>query len=114
MPEYNQLFQHFSNPKSKFYREDIVIAKIDGEVNSKIVATYGVHRFPTLIFFSPADTNLPIVYEYKQKFDDMVKFLDAHAVSTSNSYNKTSDISNEQCQRLIDEKVEKNNEYFKG
>jgi thiol-disulfide isomerase/thioredoxin len=42
MPHYNQLVDYFSDPKSKNYRSDIVIGKINGDENAKISEMYGV------------------------------------------------------------------------
>lgn len=107
MPEYNKLFEHFSNPKSKHYREDIVIAKINGDKNSKIADRYNIESYPTVVLFPPNDTKFPMTYQYEQKFHDITKFINAHAVkATGGSSSMSKKDLKQACEPLVKKHVE--------
>ena len=81
-PEYNKLIHAFNNPKSKLNREDLVIAKINGDKNGKIADQYNVESYPTVMLFAPNDTTFPVEYKYEHKVNDMSMFLNAHLIKS--------------------------------
>lgn len=107
MPHYNQLVDYFSDPKSKNYRSDIVIGKINGDENAKISEMYGVDQYPTLVFFAPDSSSFPFVYPFKHKFSDMHKFVEIHAVKqTSESQEIDPAKLEESCKQIAKKKVD--------
>ena len=58
-PTYEELWDHYKSPQSEDFRENLVIAKLNGPNNRDICAEFGIFGYPTIFIFGK-ENNVPI------------------------------------------------------
>ena len=62
-------------------RDDIIIARLEGNANQNIVQKFGITGFPCLMLFEPDNNDFYVIYnERERRLIDMQKFLDEWCV----------------------------------
>jgi protein disulfide-isomerase A6 len=68
-PEWEKLAKAFSN------EQNVVIAKVDATGSQELAARYQVSGYPTLIFFSATDKDVPEPYDGGRDLEELVAFI---------------------------------------
>ena len=82
-PEYEKLVEGYKDK-----RNDIIIARIDGQENDFTLQRYQIFRFPVIALFKPNDKHIYKIYQNERTFEEMNNWV------------------NESCPVIIEDKKE--------
>ena len=69
-PDYEKLVEEY-----KEKRNDIIIARIDGQENDFTLQRYQIFRFPVIALFKPNDKHIYKIYQNQRIFDEMKNWV---------------------------------------
>ena len=114
-PIYEEIFKIFNST-----RKDIIIGRINGEINSQTCEEFGIFAFPNIVIFKPNYNKIVSIYTGKLELNEINTWINQTCPvivkknlkgNIQNNYNKTNDtITNS---TLYKKNKTHENEYFK-
>ncbi|CAD8119518.1 unnamed protein product [Paramecium sonneborni] len=98
--EFNQVFEHYQET-----RPDILIAKMncDEQQNQHICHHFGVHSFPTILYFPPGQDRPTSQFQNHRRYDFFVQWIDSLAQMSEET---KQEIQQQKLEKMLKEQEE--------
>jgi thioredoxin-like negative regulator of GroEL len=77
-PEYEKF-----NEIMKTKRKDVIVARLEGEVNEEIAYEYGISSFPKIVLFWPHSTDISSKFKDTRKAEHLLEWIEENAPDLS-------------------------------
>lgn len=90
-------------------RNDIVIARIESNINQDIALNFGIYAFPTLVLFEPHNKDFYVIYnENARDLSHMISFLNNYCEVLEEDVNNINNNNDKENNEGIEEEVNTN------
>jgi hypothetical protein len=67
----------------KTKRKDVIVARLEGEVNEEIAYEYGISSFPKVVLFWPHSTDISSTFKKSRNVDNLLEWIEQKAPDLS-------------------------------